>query len=731
MRTRSSLFALAIAFTAIECAAAAPAAANGCYAETYATCSSARITGATSCVDGYYVASGRCKPLAEGQFKGADGKPTSCAVNVKTCTATSILTCKTGFFLLKDKTACVSSCPDSFYPSRDTCASCYSAAVKSCTDAKIFGATACMPGYGLSGGRCMPATKLPAGSYISSTGQVKKCGENAKTCNDAGALTCISPYLLTATGECSAACPVSTFADATIPAGKYGGADGKLHSCPSGQATCTEAGPTTCATGYSLSADKTECEAKPSCPAHAVCENAMVKSCTDNWLLYNGACVQSCPLNTFSFVERGACYDTCPSDSWFYDVNRCGDPTKCPQRFYDNAWKCFSCGKNALTCDEYHAITCKSEEYTTIRDELGYPRDCGFIGCPSGQHTKDWDETCSPCPDANVELCMPISGEIVQCKVDYSLSYESNKCIPADECPAGTGAYEVQGGGLVCTNCPWTNEGVLRCNTSGATKCASGYTLTPDFNNERHGLTTCLAEPTCPENAICDASDKVVSCKNDYLLYNGHCVDHCPSGVFNYAQKQACFDECPARSWHYDMSTCYGTCPQQWIDNQYTCTECGLNAATCDQNRAITCVDEQYIPFADRNGGYHNCAFINCPEGAYAPEFDDVCVPCPGENMAMCYPITGQHIRCKDGFAFASNGQNGGGYGDCVDLEACPRGTYPADTPSNGRMCQQCPYSWSGVTACDVQGVATDCTEGLALDRDDQYNGDLRCFDER
>ncbi|GAA5895265.1 hypothetical protein JCM6882_006632 [Rhodosporidiobolus microsporus] len=931
--TRSSLLAFATAFAAVELAVAAPAAANGCYAATYATCSNSKITGATSCIDGYYVAGGRCRPLTDGQYLGADGKPASCAAaNVKTCTATTILTCKSGFFLTTDKSACVSSCPDSFFGNTATgsCTACYSTAIKTCKNARLTGALTCMSGYGLTGGRCMPTTRIPEGAYLSSDGHVRSCAVHQKTCNEMGALSCESPYFLTPDADCSLTCPQSMFGnsngacqscysraiatcsnaratgalscstgyyltggrcmpESAIPAGKYG-KDGQIYSCPDGQASCTATGPKTCETGYTLSADNTKCEA--TCPAHSVCENGgstatsctdsyllyngrcvqscpagvfyyaekaacfdecparswhydmstcygtcpqhwidnqytctecglnaescdqnhaitctsdqyiiyqgsdgqynncayigcgegqytpdfntectacpggsnvalcypitgrtirckdgyeltfgewdtvgtcvaanscpahsvcaedgTVTSCTDSYLLYNGQCVESCPAGAFLFAERSACFDQCPSDSWFYDTNRCDTPTTCPQRFYDNANKCFQCGQNALTCDEYHAITCKNDQYYVVRGSDNYYHDCAFIGCPSGQYVTGWDESCISCPTENADRCMPISGDLISCKEGFASDRQDGKdlCVPIDSCSTGA-ARDSQGDGYRCSNsCP---NGATRCDMSGnALQCASGYTLQPDSTGENDGLMRCVADSVCPAHSVCDESNAVVSCSDSYLLYNGQCVESCPAGVFYYAQKAACFDECPARSWHYDMSTCYGTCPQHWIDNQYTCTECGLNAESCDQNRAITCTSDQWTVYPDNNGEYHNCAYIGCGEGQYAPDWNDQCRTCPmGPNVQYCMPITGQTTQCNEGYAMLFVNVP---LGECVPVDHCEVGYRATPTPANGMQCTECPYNENGQTfRCDEDGNATECNTNFHVEPD-------------
>ncbi|BGP15470.1 hypothetical protein JCM10213v2_003449 [Rhodosporidiobolus nylandii] len=293
---------------------------------------------------------------------------------------------------------------------------------------------------------------------------------------------------------------------------------------------------------------------------------------------------------------------------------------------------------------------------------------------------------------------------------------------------------------------------------SGALFLKSGYTLSSSG--------TCVASPSCPAHAVCSPTGTVTSCKDGWLLYNGACVQSCPSQTFLYAAKNACYDQCPAQSWHYDFTYCGDHCPPQWYDNRYTCTSCGKNAVTCDYSRAITCTSDDFNIYPDATQGYHNCAFTSCPDGTYAPSYDVTsqagCVPC-AEGVKLCYPITGAILSCKAGLSYDSTAgtwwaapfslrhalpgvqqrrlarledlRRSGwlGYqlpdatasspilsldgfkllqkdwGAVVCERDCPEGQY-GDSDGN---CQPCIYA--GSATCDATGVSYTCKEGWLL----------------
>ncbi|GAA6039731.1 hypothetical protein JCM8097_001375 [Rhodosporidiobolus ruineniae] len=443
MLSPTAISLLAAALASLDRAAAAPAtAAIKCYASTYATCSNTRVTGATSCVTGYYLNGGRCMPasaIPAGSYGSADGKVVNCGEGVKACSATGISSCQTSYFLTADKKSCVKSCPTSSFANTATssCTACYSSIYKTCTNAKVTGATACTDGYALKGGRCMPNSLVPAGEYVK---------------------------------------------------------DGKVYACPAGQATCTSAGPSTCKTGYSLSSDGTSCVAKPACPAHADCDSTgKVVSCNDGWIYYLNsagatACVDSRPAGAFLYVDRNIYVDSCPAKTWHYDMSTCYGPT-CPQSWIDHELECHDCGENALTCDQNHAITCEPG-FDTWGDDTGSYANCAYVACPDGSYAPGFSNACQPCEQEGAALCYPYNGRLLSCASGWVKS--GDQCVR--QCPDGEYAAQYSNG-LACSSCRSYEENtVLTCDSDGLNSltCVAGYSLGPDPWGS--GLTLCIPD---------------------------------------------------------------------------------------------------------------------------------------------------------------------------------------------------------------------------------------------
>ncbi|GAA5956338.1 hypothetical protein JCM10213_001768 [Rhodosporidiobolus nylandii] len=555
----ADLAALLATLANLDTAFAAPAASNGCFSLTYRTCSSSRANAATSCVTGYYLTSaGRCLPASrvptEGAYASSDGRLVSCGNGVKTCSeAAGITACQSGYYLLADKSKCSKTCPDAFFGNASTgkCAACFSAAYKTCSSARVTAALTCATGYYLTSGRCMPASAIPAGAY--------------------------------------------------------GGSDGKLHSCPSGAAACTDSGVGSCKSGYTLSSSGT-CVASPSCPAHAVCSpTGTVTSCKDGWLLYNGACVQSCPSQTFLYAAKNACYDQCPAQSWHYDFTYCGD--HCPPQWYDNRYTCTSCGKNAVTCDYSRAITCTSDDFNIYPDATQGYHNCAFTSCPDGTYAPSYDVTsqagCVPCAEG-VKLCYPITGAILSCKA--GLSYDSTAGTCVEQCPPLTYSWDNRVNPQYGTRCRACNNGDLPgWKTCGApdgwaTSCLDGFKLL----QKDWGAVVC--ERDCPEgqygdsdgncqpciyagSATCDATGVSYTCKEGWLLQGVHCVESCSPWYWYPASDGKTCQRCEQGAFTCTESGTEFCDSGYWLSGGH-CVACGEGVQGCDQEGvAFRCQD--------------------------------------------------------------------------------------------------------------------------------------------
>ncbi|GAA6013854.1 hypothetical protein JCM10207_008213 [Rhodosporidiobolus poonsookiae] len=574
-----------------------------CYAASYATCSNARVTGATSCVASYYLKGGRCLPeenLPDNVYV-QDGQIVTCSAGVKACTAAGITSCEDGYFLNADKTACTA------------CAT----GAKTCSSASND--LSCSSGYFLSGSTC--SQTCPSGTFKSGS-SCKACYASSYTsCTNArvtGALTCATGYYLTS-GRC--------MNEQNIPAGYYGGADGKITACPNGAKTCTAAGSTSCKTGFSLAADGKTCEAKPTCPTNGVCDaSGALTGCATNFYLSNGACVATCPSGQFGYW-RGTCVASCPKDS------------------YTDGSLCASCDPHATWCIDANTVpTCESGwEYWTMQTG----KMICVKSCPDGQYSSNAGPTatsadCIPCKDTLAATCF-IDGTARTCKAGSYFDNATRTCKTLDSCPAGsyiTGDADFPTG---CASClpdevDENHEGIATCAryTGETTSCKAGYLFleedtacipessgcpseryTSTYNVYYCGLTTfytdypvctptylsdgeCKTTPAGPGALAVDSTGKALSCDEGYTLTDdGLCT--CAPGYFLHTETGSCVESCPSLGGLYNYRTCYRsssrgyTCLATYNEpGTNECRPCAKGAMSCTgpSNAGIVCDEE-------------------------------------------------------------------------------------------------------------------------------------------
>ncbi|GAA5906412.1 hypothetical protein JCM6882_004429, partial [Rhodosporidiobolus microsporus] len=587
---------------------------KSCYSPSYKSCSSARVTAATACIDGYFVKGGRCMAAANipaGSYGAADGTIVNCGKGVLKCSAAEIESCKTGYTL-----------------SNGDCVACPAASIE-CTSPTT--ATACFNNYFLSNAQCVQT--CPASTFANAaTASCKACyAPSYSACKNArvtSATACVSGYYLTS-GRC--------MPETSIPKGKYG-KDGKIYSCPAGQASCTAAGPTSCKTGFSLSTDGKTCEPKSACAAHSVCDSTgAVTSCTGGWSLYKGVCVQTCPSGTLTYW-RGTCVDggedDCPIDSWYED----GDI-------------CRSCGAHATSC------------------AYGVPNTCetGFI--PGGEEGK----------------------ETYKCKSGFLHDYSDAKSVCVTECKSNQrkGGLNLYPSSWYCINC--VGDHVATCSDFLAkpTSCVEGYQLSPDGKS-------CVVKSACPDHALCDASGTVTSCNDSYRLVNGACLAPCESGQYPYWRDGTCVSTCPIDSWllnnecaqcdpnaiecglyngvickpgwvregfNYEQ-TCWKPCPAGKHPTNRTddavCVPCSdPNTKLCfPDGTSRMCKPGFLLSYLDRSH-YAALCTTSCGEGQYkSSSFYEYCYWADDVNAVTAADETGYPLTCKDGYQVSADGKS-------------------------------------------------------------------------
>ncbi|GAA6007524.1 hypothetical protein JCM10207_006374 [Rhodosporidiobolus poonsookiae] len=578
---------------------------KSCYATSYKTCSSAKVTGALTCITGYYLKGGRCLPQANlpaGTYGTADGQIILCGKGVAKCDETGIISCKRGYF------------------HNDGCEPCAKGAAE-CTGSRQ--ATACSTGFFLSEGIC--SQTCPSGSFgDSASATCKPCySPTYLTCKNTrvtGALSCASGYYLASGGRC--------MAESNIPSGFYGDGSGKLIACPNGAKTCTAAGPTTCKTGYVLSADGKTCTVKPACPEHGICSGTgALLDCEAGYIPLddNSACnpVAPCIANGVCDAATGEVYGCVKGYVLSAEKTACNALPPCPT--------------NGVRDATTGALTGCVSGYMLNGDSTG----CVVQpACPSGM-TCDASGTPTACTGG---LYLDVTGVCVV-KTGCSAGtwpYWRGVCIPAGNCPVDS--YQPYGRGTpnMCDSCDPNNRQTT-CFQSIPVGCIAGFTpISSQCYGEAFKLLSVEAL-----SLIC-----LVSALSNLPRRNSfysNCID---------------INECPA-DYYYDGHGCM-PCTGNYRgldDGIATCIGPGYNitATSCKpgyllMDESSTCVES--CP-STRSDQYSGRCTVNTDYAFYClPTFeqDGHCVPTPAGAGALTIDSYGKATSCDTNYVLTADG---------------------------------------------------------------------------
>ncbi|GAA5895295.1 hypothetical protein JCM6882_006637 [Rhodosporidiobolus microsporus] len=626
---------------------------SGCYSPTYATCSNNRITGATSCVAGYYLSGGRCRALEEGQYVGADGKPADCPLNVKSCTATTLIACKSGFFLSGDKTACAASCGNGFYGDTTTssCLACGTGAL-TCT---ATAALTCNFGYELASGSCRK-TCPPAYYLVGST--CLGCANGAASCDSQGkTLTCKAGFLRSG-NLCLTACPEATFAQ-----------DGACNPCGTNVKSCTAAGITACKTGFFLTTDKSACSASCGNGFYGDASTGTCVGCSTGALACTATVALSC---NFGYeLASGSCRKTCPPAYYLVDGI------------------CTSCAANVKSCTAAGITACATGFLFSV-DQKSCIASCGAAEYASGS-------SCKNCP-TNSASC-DASGAVLTCKVGFFK--DGSSC--SSQCSEGTFVNAAS----ICSPCPSNSKS---CTASAVTACNSGYAVSSDTKS---CIRVCEAGfyllngncvPCASGAASCNSLGQTLLCKAGLFRSGGSCVGACPS--IAYAAPDGVCVTCPSYSssctaagpigcqsgyaLSEDKKSCVKVCEAgKWL-SAGSCVECGAGAATCDSKGVMLTCKAGLVKAG-------TLCQATCAEGSFANQ-DSVCTLCAGSSVKSC--TASGPTACVSGFLISSDAKS------CVAL--CGAAEY-----ASGSSCKSCP---SNSASCDASGAVLTCKIGFVKD---------------
>lgn len=514
---------------------------------TYYTC--------TECEDGYTLDSVNHKCIAN----TCDGWTITSTITG--CTTEE--TCQTPTTTYHKCTAC----SDEYYKRGDTCLNCieegYTKTQVCSTESSTY-SNGCIEKY--PGLVCSGSTPV-----CNALGTCEACAK----ANKAGVcVDCLVNYGL-GTGACTdLATPVCNTSN-------------KCEACSSGYYNETTHTCTACLVNYGAGTGACTDSTKPVCNSSGTCE-----ACDQ----YNTSTHECCPSGTFFDSVSSNCVDclgnygtgsigACTDESR-PTCNSLGECVECPQyntashiccssgTYFDNDSSCVSClsnygtgeigacqNKNTPECSTTHqCVACTTDYYSETTHSCA---DC-LANYGTGET--------GACTDITKPVCD--SGTCVSCSqyntVTHSCCEEGYYFNGIDSCVSCLANYGTGWTGA-CTNSsnPFCNAGICEM-------CVNGQ-----YNTYTH---TC-----CSESTYFDGEHKCVSCLSNYgVEVTGACEDS-TLPVCN-GEKEC---ECPTNA---ICETIPWKCKDGFYKTGNTCTACGANVATCDENgNTLTCLPYHHL----------------------------------------------------------------------------------------------------------------------------------------
>uniref|UniRef100_A0AAR2J930 P/Homo B domain-containing protein n=1 Tax=Pygocentrus nattereri TaxID=42514 RepID=A0AAR2J930_PYGNA len=528
-------------------------------------------------------------------------------------------TCKDGMFLVAEKQTCVSSCPAGAYGNKTS---------GHCED--------CLPGCALcqEAHRCLKCRADQAQLYLQNglcvtecqrgypnDGECRSCAEGCASCEDGAdhCLSCDQQYLLHKY-TCVSHCPENYYVK-----------DDACEHCPH---RCTQ------------------CE-----------RNGKCSECAQYYFLHEGKCLDDCPKGYFTNVQEKKCercHDDCAACDGpdADDCISCSYPSavryngaclsSCPSNTYRDGTECRDCDWSCLTCSGPHPSSCLScgpkmkldanshcESFSrcssnTFEDEDGECRACHSSCLFCSGSGKDQCLSCSPSYYLHNHMC------VAMCPDGYYSDQDTRECVKCYvTCATCQGHHS--------TNCLTCKAGHFRLGNSCVENCPPSF-----YGNTTNG--TCeVCDPSCAE---CSGSGNshCLGCRDGYFLLaqKGICLHTCPSNYFPNTQEkvcQHCHPSCKTckSSGALQCTSCYegfrhfgGICSSQCLGGQYA-------ISTSPEVECVPC----HSSCTECTGpGPYNCT--NCHALERLTE-DGRCLSCCGNNKRMdSSPVPWECCSCGD-----------------------------------------------------------------------------------
>ncbi|KAL7884219.1 hypothetical protein AOLI_G00069890 [Acnodon oligacanthus] len=528
-------------------------------------------------------------------------------------------TCMDGMFLVAEKQTCVSSCPAGTYGNKTS---------GHCEDC-LLGCVLCQEAH-----RCLKCRADKAQLYLQNglcvtecqrgypnDGECRSCTEGCASCEDSAdhCLSCDKQYILHK-HTCVSHCPENYYVK-----------DDACERCPH---RCTQ------------------CE-----------RNGKCSECAQYYFLHEGKCLDDCPKGYFTNVQEKKC-ERCHDDCAVCDgpdaddCISCRYPSavryngaclsSCPSNTYRDNIECRDCDRSCLTCSGPHPSSCLSCGPKMKLDANGH---CESFSRCSSNTFEDKDGECRACHSS----CLFCSGsgkdQCLSCSPSYYL--HNHMCVAM--CPDGYYSDEDTRECVKCyvtcatcqghhsTNCLTCKAGHFRLGNSCVENCPPSF-----YGNTTNG--TCEAcDPSCAE---CSGSGNshCLGCRDGYFLLaqKGICLHACPSNYFPNTQEkvcQHCHPSCKTckSSGALQCTSCYegfrhfgGICSSQCLGGQYA-------ISTSPEVKCVPC----HSSCTECMGpGPYNCSICHALERLTE---DGRCLSCCENNKHMdSSPVPWECCSCGD-----------------------------------------------------------------------------------
>lgn len=408
-------------------------------------------------------------------------------------------------------------------------------------------------------------------------------------------------------------------------------------------------------------------------------------SCPDGRYKSDGFCVEACPEGTILINNECSSLNPCisPCSTCSLSPDYCFTCTTgilitgtglctnvCPDGYYANGNICEECSTKCATClgDDLTCTSCYNYYYEQYLDE----NSC-VEKCPEGVSVLDsgvcvyCDITCKTCSDIGPNGCDSCSG---------SLYLSESSCV--EECPDGFYRFD----GNVCVG-----------------ECLEGFYVTEDLKDCFQCFSDCA---TCLDYEIC------TSCQGELYLFEGTCVNPCPSSFVKFSPNLCISEEECSDGLYIDGDECFA-CPEECktCTSYTTCTLC-IDTFYLSGDSCVSVCPDGFLKFSD-----NTCIPISsCGEGFYI--LDDFCYPCDstcntcdgGTNLdcTSCSDylylyLTSCLVECPAGFfRFTEN----------VCIETCPAGYFITDDLKDCNICDPNCLTCSGPDPNDCTGCYED-----------------------